>query len=195
MTAPEALRLTGVAKCFGPARVVDGVDLSLAQGERLALIGPNGAGKTTLFNLITGRLTPTAGRIELFGRDITGLPPWRSARRGLGRGFQMSGNFPALTVWDNLRVATLRAAGGGHCFWRRLDAAPAVAGRAARALGQVGLVARRDQLASTLTYAEQRALDLGMVLAGDPAVLLLDEPTASMKIGRASGRERVFRAV
>jgi len=179
------LRLEGLTRRFGALTVLDGVSLELAPGERMALIGPNGAGKTTLFNLLCGSLAPSAGRAWLDTRVITGLPPWRVARQGLGRSFQISSNFARLSVTDNLRVAALRAAGLGPAFWRRLKGHAGLKERSEAALEAVGLAPRRDALAATLSYAEQRALEVGMVLAGAPRVLLLDEPTAGMSRAEA----------
>jgi branched-chain amino acid transport system ATP-binding protein len=170
-----ALELQRVTRRFGATPVLRGVDLTVAEGERHALIGPNGAGKSTLFDLIAGRTPPTSGRILLDGRDVTGEPSHRMSRLGLARSFQTTSVFPALSVLDNLRCALIASKRGGR--WHR---SPGVDHEAARLLDALGLASRRDRLAATLAYAEQRALDLGIALATGAPVLLLDEPTAGM---------------
>jgi branched-chain amino acid transport system ATP-binding protein len=176
----EALQLTGVSKSFGRTAVIRGVDLSIHQRERHAIIGPNGAGKSTLFNLISARFRSSAGKIELKGEDVTRLRPHQIYRRGLSRSFQITNLFHNLSVFDNVRCAVLWSLGHGYSFWRRLSRLKDVAARADQIIESIGLTARRDSLASVLTYAEQRALEIGITIAGGADVILLDEPTAGM---------------
>ena len=178
--AAPLLELQGVGKSFGRTEVLRGVDLSLHRGERLALIGPNGAGKSTLFDLISGRLRPSAGRVLLNGLRIDGRPPQRIARLGLARSFQSSRLFGRLSVHDNLRCAALWRSGAGYRLFgaraaqRRADAV------ALHWLARLELQARAELAAAQLAYAEQRLLDLGLALASGAELLLLDEPTAGM---------------
>jgi branched-chain amino acid transport system ATP-binding protein len=181
-----ALALYGIDKRFGATQILRGVDLAIEPGERHALIGPNGAGKSTLFNLIGGGARPSAGRIHLFGADITRLAPAAIARRGLARSFQSTSVFARLSVFDNLRCAAQLAERDRTRWWQRPTGTAAVDARAANVLEAVGLGARRDLAAGTLSYAEQRALDLGIALAGGAHTLLLDEPTAGMNRAEAA---------
>lgn len=187
MTA--ALELRGVRKRLGSAEIIRGVDLSLPAGERHALIGPNGAGKSTLFNLVSGRFAPSAGEIRLNGRSIAGLPPYQINRRGLARSFQITNIFPRLTVFENLRCAVLWSLGHRYAFWKNLNRLDDAAARAEDVLQRVGLGRRRDTAAGLLSYAEQRALEVGITVAGGAGVILLDEPTAGMS--RAESRHAV----
>ncbi|NKJ47332.1 ABC transporter ATP-binding protein [Burkholderia sp. SG-MS1] len=181
-----ALALYGIQKRFGSTQILRGVDLAVEPGERHALIGPNGAGKSTLFNLIAGGARPNAGRIDLFGAEITRLAPAAIARRGLARSFQSTSVFARLTVFDNLRCAAMLAERGRLRWWQRFSGSPTVDAHAAQVLDAVGLSGRRDVQAGTLSYAEQRALDLGIALAGGAHTLLLDEPTAGMNRAEAA---------
>lgn len=176
----NAIELHGVEKTFGITKVIQGVDLKVAKGERHALIGPNGAGKSTTFNLISGYMKPTTGTILLNGQNIVGLPPFQINRRGLSRSFQVTNVFAKMTVWENLRCAVLWATGHRYAFWKNVDALPEVRERTAQILQDISLVARRDVPAGLLTYAEQRALEIGITIAGGADVVLLDEPTAGM---------------
>jgi len=176
----NAIELHGVEKTFGITKVIQGVDLKVAKGERHALIGPNGAGKSTTFNLISGYMKPTTGTILLNGQDIVGLPPFQINRRGLSRSFQVTNVFAKMTVWENLRCAVLWATGHRYAFWKNVDALPEVRERTAQILQDISLVSRRDVPAGLLTYAEQRALEIGITIAGGADVILLDEPTAGM---------------
>jgi branched-chain amino acid transport system ATP-binding protein len=172
-----------VAKAHGPTQVLRGIDLAVQAGERLALIGPNGAGKSTLFDLVSGRQRCSAGEIRLHGRRIDGLPVHRIHRLGLARSFQVSQLFPRLTVLQNLHCALLWPLGLRYAFWRGLHSGAAGREALARAqamLAPFGLAARADVPAAELSYAEQRALDVAIALAGGADVLLLDEPTAGM---------------
>jgi len=175
-----AIELRNVEKNFGATAVIRDVNLKVARGERHAVIGPNGAGKSTLFNLISGYMAPTAGSILLKDQVVSGLPPYQINRRGLSRSFQVTNVFANMTVWENLRCAVLWATGQRYAFWKNIDNLPEVRARTAEILQDIGLTARRDIPAGLLTYAEQRALEIGITTAGGADVILLDEPTAGM---------------
>jgi branched-chain amino acid transport system ATP-binding protein len=149
-------------------------------GERVAIIGPNGAGKSTLFNLISGRFAPSSGEIVLNGARIDGAPPHRINRLGLARSLQVSNLFTHLSVFENLRCAVLWSLGYRYAFWRFLASLRDANERADQVMAMLQLERRRDVLAVNLTYAEQRALEIGLTIAGGADVLLLDEPTAGM---------------
>ncbi|NBI49875.1 branched-chain amino acid ABC transporter ATP-binding protein/permease [Burkholderia sp. ISTR5] len=189
-----ALELRGIAKRFGATRVLQGVDLRVEPGERHALIGPNGAGKSTLFELIAGGSRPTRGSIRLHGREIAGRAPYAIARRGLARGFQQTSVFERLSVLDNLRCAAMHAPAQrrGPLRWCRDPAA--LDGAARRTLEAIGLGTRGEVPAGELDYAEQRALDLGIALAGGASVFLFDEPTAGMNREQARATLALIRA-
>ena len=176
----HALELRGVTKRFGKTEIIRGVDLAVKAGERVAVIGPNGAGKSTLFNLISGRFAPSAGEILLGGQRIDGLRPYEINRRGLARSFQVSNLFNRLSVFENLRCAVLWGLGYRYAFWRFLADARDANQRAEQVMAMIRLQRRRDVLAMNLTYAEQRALEIGITIAGGSNVILLDEPTAGM---------------
>jgi branched-chain amino acid transport system ATP-binding protein len=178
--APLALELRDLTKRFGRTEIIRGVSLPVAAGERVAIIGPNGAGKSTLFNLISGRFGPSSGEILLKGQRIDGLPPYEVNRRGLARSFQVSNLFTRLSVFENLRCAVLWSQGHRYAFWRFLADLDDVNDRAEALLHMIKLDRRRDVLAMNLTYAEQRALEIGITIAGGAEVVLLDEPTAGM---------------
>jgi len=175
-----ALEARGLRKNFGAAEIIRGVDLSVPKGERHAVIGPNGAGKSTLFNLISGLLLPTAGEIRLDGAQVNGLPAYKINRRGLSRSFQVTNIFPKLSVWENVRCAVLWSRGEKYTFWRSVEANPEIAQRTQQVLQEINLISRKDLAAGVLTYAEQRALEIGITMAGGANVILLDEPTAGM---------------
>ncbi len=179
-TASSALELINLRKQFGKTEIIRGVNLHIGKGERHAVIGPNGAGKSTLFNLISGRFHPTSGTIQLNGSDITQLPPYKINRAGLSRSFQITNIFGNLSVFENLRCATLFSLGYKYSFWHRLSSLKDASEKAEQMLEKLGLQRRRDTLASLLTYAEQRALEIGVTVAGGAEVILLDEPTAGM---------------
>ena len=175
-----ALELKDVYKSFGKTDIIRGVNLSIRAGERVALIGPNGAGKSTLFNLISGRLGPSKGEICLNGTRIDHGKPYEINRMGLSRSFQITSIFPKLSVFENLRCGVLWSLGYRYSFWRFLSGLDDANERAELLLRQIGLQKRRDDLATNLTYAEQRALEIGITIAGGAEVILLDEPTAGM---------------
>ncbi len=191
----HAIELADVHKRFGATRVLSGVSLAVEKGERHAVIGPNGAGKSTLFNLVSGRDAPTHGTIRLHGAEVTGLPPHALQGRGLARSFQVTNVFPGLTVYDNLRCATLRPLGHGYAFWKALDGLRDVAARAEETLARIGLANRRDAPAGALSYAEQRALEIGITIAGGADVILLDEPTAGMNRSETGAAVALIREV
>ncbi|MEU5563989.1 MULTISPECIES: ABC transporter ATP-binding protein [Micromonospora] len=174
------LATRGLTWRIGEVAIVDGVYLDLAPGEFLGVIGPNGAGKTSLFNLITGLRRATDGRVLLDGKDITDLPPHRRARLGLGRTFQASSVFGSLSVRENVRLAVQAHRGGSMKLWRRAAADREVAAAADAALDRVGLAHRGTALAGTLAHGEKRKLEIALLLAGEPRVMLLDEPMAGV---------------
>jgi branched-chain amino acid transport system ATP-binding protein len=178
MTA--ALELREVRKKFGRTEIIRGVNLDIAKGERHALIGPNGAGKSTTFNLISGRFSPSSGTVKLNSVDISGLPPYKINRMGLSRSFQVTNIFHRLSVFENLRCSVLWSLGYRYSFWHRLGQLRDARERADEVLELIGLQGRRDTHAGLLTYAEQRALEIGITIAGGAEVILLDEPTAGM---------------
>ncbi|WP_295373446.1 ABC transporter ATP-binding protein [Pseudacidovorax intermedius] len=175
-----AIELKDLRKSFGRTEIIRGANLAVRAGERIAVIGPNGAGKSTLFNLISGRLHPTSGEVLLHGERIDGLAPYEINRKGLSRSFQITNIFPKLSVFENLRCGVLWSLGYRYTFLRFLSRLDDANERTEVLLRQVGLERKRDVLAVNLTYAEQRALEIGVTIAGGASVILLDEPTAGM---------------
>ena len=175
-----ALELKDLRKSFGKTEIIRGANLAVAPGERVAIIGPNGAGKSTLFNLISGRFGATSGEIVLNGRSIGGLRPFEISRLGLARSFQVSNLFTRLSVFENLRCAVLWSLGYRYAFWKFLARLADANARAEELMRMIRLDAKHDTLAMNLTYAEQRALEIGITIAGGADVVLLDEPTAGM---------------
>ncbi len=175
-----ALDVEGLTKDFGGLRAVDHLTLAVRPGERLAIIGPNGAGKTTFFNIITGLLPPSSGRITLFGRDVTRLPTHRRAQLGLARTFQITTLFPHLTVLESALLAVQASDPVRFTLHRPATAYPHLVERAEALLNAWGLLDRRDVVTQHLSYGEQRQVELVLALAGSPKVLLLDEPTAGL---------------
>jgi branched-chain amino acid transport system ATP-binding protein len=165
---------------IGGATIVADVSLEVQEGELLGIIGPNGAGKTSLFNLLSGLYRPTSGTIELEGRDITRERPFRRTRLGLGRTFQVSNVFPLLSVLENVRLAAEARLGGTMRIWRRAAGVSAALERARWALDRVGLGPRTAAVAGQLAHGDKRKLELAMLLAGNPRVILLDEPMAGV---------------
>ncbi|HCY62754.1 MAG TPA: ABC transporter ATP-binding protein [Oxalobacteraceae bacterium] len=192
---PFALELRNVHKSFGKTGVIRGVSLGVETGERMVLIGPNGAGKSTLFNLASGRECPDDGAILLHGTPITGCKPFEINRRGLSRSFQVSNVFHRLSVHENLRCALLWPLGYRHSFWRFLNGLRDVAARADEILEKIGLQTRRDTPAGQLSYAEQRALEIGVTIAGGADVILLDEPTAGMSRSESDAMVALIRSL
>jgi branched-chain amino acid transport system ATP-binding protein len=180
MSADLAVQLVDVHMRFGATPIIRGVTLDVVQGERHAIIGPNGAGKSTLFHIISGRFPPSAGTVRLRGLDITGQRAYQINRRGLSRSFQVTNIFPRLSVYENVRCSVLWSLGYRYSFWHRVDRLPDADERSAAILDQINLTARRDVPAGVLTYAEQRALEIGITIAGGADVIMLDEPTAGM---------------
>ena len=180
MSAVAAIELKDVGMAFGKTQIIRGASLAVAPGERVAIIGPNGAGKSTLFNLISGRFPPTSGEILLNGRRIDGKKPYEIARMGLARSFQITNIFGRLSVFENLRCGVLWTLGYRYSFWHRLSRLADANERAEQLMEMIKLEKKRDTLATNLTYAEQRALEIGITIAGGADVVLLDEPTAGM---------------
>ena len=178
--SPAAVELKGVRKNFGNTAIIRGVDLAVSRGERHAIIGPNGAGKSTLFNLISGRYPVSGGDILLNGASITSLKPFEINRKGLSRSFQITNIFQRMSVFENIRCAVLWSLGYKYSFWHRLGALKDANHRAEEVMESIGLKRRRDTFAGVLSYAEQRALEIGITIAGGAEVILLDEPTAGM---------------
>jgi branched-chain amino acid transport system ATP-binding protein len=178
--ATPAVELKDLRKSFGKTEIIRGTDLVVAPGERVAIIGPNGAGKSTLFNLISGRFGPTSGEILLDGKRIDGLKPYEINRLGLARSFQITNIFGRLSVFENLRCGLLWSMGYRYAFWKFLADLKDANDRAEQLLSMIRLERKRDTLAMNLTYAEQRALEIGITIAGGAGVILLDEPTAGM---------------
>ena len=177
---PPALRVSGLGFQVGGATILSGIDLEVAEGSFLGIIGPNGAGKTTLFNLLTGLLRPTAGVIELEGRDLGGIAPPGRARLGIGRTFQTSSLFNALSVLENARLSAQARVGGRRRFWHRPRPTDPATVAAWGALEAVGLAAMASRRAAELSHGDKRKLELAILLAGDARVLLLDEPMAGV---------------
>lgn len=178
--ATYALELRDLRKSFGKTEIIRGANLAVAPGERVAIIGPNGAGKSTLFNLISGRFAPTSGDVILNGQRINGMAPYEINRRGLSRSFQITNIFPKLSVFENLRCGVLWSMGYKYTFLRFLSNLHDANERAKQLMEMIKLDKKRDTLAMNLTYAEQRALEIGITIAGGANVILLDEPTAGM---------------
>ncbi len=178
--APAALAIEDLHKSFGKAEIIRGVNLSIGAGERHAIIGPNGAGKSTLFNLITGRFPATSGKVRLHGTDLAGLAPFQINRMGLSRSFQITNIFPAMTVFENVRCSLLWAKGYRYSFWHMVARSRDLTQAAEAILEQINLTERRNLPAGVLSYAEQRALEIGITIAGGANVIMLDEPTAGM---------------
>jgi branched-chain amino acid transport system ATP-binding protein len=175
------LETRDLSKSFGALRAVSGVNLAVEAGTLHSIIGPNGAGKTTLFNLLTGTYPPSAGRILLDGRDITGTPASRVAHLGLARSYQRTSVFPAFSLYDNVWTAAFATGASWRGLaWRRADRYPEVDGRVRQALADVGLADRSGQPAREISHGEQRQLELAIALAAAPRVLLLDEPAAGL---------------
>jgi branched-chain amino acid transport system ATP-binding protein len=190
-----AIELKGVTKSFGNTAIIRGVDLAVPRGERHAIIGPNGAGKSTLFNLISGRYALSRGDILLNGESISGLKPFEINRRGLSRSFQVTNIFQRMSVFENIRCAMLWSLGYKYSFWHRLGALKDANLRAEEVMESIGLKRRRDTNAGVLSYAEQRALEIGVTIASGAEVILLDEPTAGMSRSETADAVELIRKV
>ena len=190
-----ALKLADVHKNFGSSQIINGVSLEISRGERRAIIGPNGAGKSTLFNLISGFYPVTSGVIELGGHVISKLPPHRINRLGLSRSFQVTNIFPKMSVFENIRCALLWPMGYRYGFWRLCSRLKRVNRLAEEIIERIRLTDRRNVPAGLLAYAEQRALEIGITIAGDPEVILLDEPTAGMSLSETERAVELIRSV
>lgn len=175
-----ALSLKGLNKSFGPAHIINDVSLDIAPGERHAIIGPNGAGKSTLFNLISGLYTPTSGSVSLNGEEISGMPAHEINKKGLSRSFQVSNIFTNMTVRENVRCGVLHSLGQGYAFWKNIGSNRAVQEKTWEVLEHCALTDKANVPAALLPYADQRALEIAITIAGGADVILLDEPTAGM---------------
>ncbi len=175
-----AIELQGLRKNFGFAEIIRGVDLRIEKGERHAIIGPNGAGKSTLFNLITGKFHVSDGTIKMHGDPVENLKPFEINRRGLSRSFQITNIFPKMTVFENIRCGLLWTMGYKYSFWTLVNRQAGLTERTDEILEQINMIDRRNELAGVLTYAEQRALEIGITIAGGADIIMLDEPTAGM---------------
>jgi branched-chain amino acid transport system ATP-binding protein len=185
-SSTHALELKDLRKSFGKSEIIRGINIAIPAGERVGIIGPNGAGKSTLFNLISGRFEPTSGQVLLHGQQINGKKPFEINRLGLSRSFQITNIFPKLSVFENLRCGVLWSLGYKYTFLKFLADLDDANERAEELMQQVNLDKKRDVLAINLTYAEQRALEIGITIAGGASVILLDEPTAGMSKSETS---------
>ncbi len=192
---PSALELREVRKSFGKTEIIRGANLQVPRGQRFAIIGPNGAGKSTLFNLISGRFGLTSGDILLNGASLNGLRPFEVNRLGLARSFQITNIFSRLTVFENIRCSVLWALGYRYSFWRSLDRLRDARERSEQVVEMIGLKHRAQTPAVLLTYAEQRALEIGVTIAGGADVILLDEPTAGMSRSESERAVELIRSV
>ena len=193
LTRSPALALEGVTRAFGGLVAVSNVTLSIRERERQAVIGPNGAGKTTLFNLITGQLPVTSGRITLFGEDVTGLPVHRRVARGMARTFQITNLFPRLTVWENVMLAAQGLSRTKFSMLRPVSRRGELAERAERALEDVGLREKAGVATRELSHGEQRQLEIALALVSRPKLLLLDEPAAGLSAAERVTMTRLIR--
>ena len=193
--SPLALKLENVRKSFGLTEIIRGVSLDIPMGQRHAIIGPNGAGKTTLFNLISGRFPPTSGRILLDGHPINDLSPCQINRRGLSRSFQITSVFPRMSVFENIRCGLLWSHGYKYSFWHLLGREKALNEASEQLLERLNLAKRRNVMAGLLSYAEQRALEIGITIGGGATVILLDEPTAGMSHSETAYAMDLIRSV
>jgi branched-chain amino acid transport system ATP-binding protein len=194
-TAPYSLELKDLRKSFGKTEIIRGVNLAVTAGERVGIIGPNGAGKSTLFNLISGRFEPTSGQVLLNGQRIDGKTPYEINRAGLSRSFQITNIFPKLSVFENLRCGVLWSLGYKYTFLKFLADLKDANDRTDELMEMIKLDKKRDVLAVNLTYAEQRALEIGITIAGGANVILLDEPTAGMSRSETSRFIRLIKSV
>jgi branched-chain amino acid transport system ATP-binding protein len=192
---PPAIELRDVCKRFGRTEIIRGVNLSISRGERHAIIGPNGAGKTTLFNLISGRFPISSGSITVDGKSTANLAPQEINRLGLSRSFQITSIFPRMTVFENIRCGLLWSKGYRYSFWNLLGRQKALNEAADQLLERLKLSDRRNLQAGLLSYAEQRALEIGITIAGGAEIILLDEPTAGMSHSETDSAVALIRSV
>lgn len=195
MSTAPALRLEEVHKSFGQSAIICGVNLEVARGERHAIIGPNGAGKSTLFNLISGNIKATSGRIELNGRDISGLSAQKINRLGLSRSFQVTNIFPSMSVFENIRCALFWSMGYRYSFWKPCGTQQKLTEKVDDILEKINLASSRGTIAGVLSYADQRALEIGITIASGADVILLDEPMAGMNHGETDRTVELIRQV
>ena len=181
-----ALELKDLRKSFGKSEIIRGINLAVPPGERVGIIGPNGAGKSTLFNLVSGRFEPTSGQVLLNGQRIDGKKPFEINRMGLSRSFQITNIFPKLSVFENLRCGVLWSLGYKYTLFKFLADLDDANEQADKLMEMIKLDKKRDVLAINLTYAEQRALEIGITIDGGAKVILLDEPTAGMSRSETS---------
>ncbi len=187
--------MSGLRKNFGATEIIRGVDLNIESGEKHAIIGPNGAGKSTLFHLISGKLAPTTGSIQFKNRSIGNLRPYQINRLGIARSFQVTNIFPRLSVFENIRCALLWPSGYGYSFRHLLNRQRALNAAAGEVLKKIGLTGKAEFPAGEIAYSEQRALELGMAIAGGAELILLDEPVAGMSHSEADNAVRLIRKV
>ena len=190
-----SLELIDLRKSFGKTEIIRGVNLAVSSGERVGIIGPNGAGKSTLFNLISGRFAPSSGQVLLNGQRIDGKQPYEINRAGLSRSFQITHVFPKLSVFENLRCGLLWSMGYRYSFWKFLADLKDANERTLELMSMIKLDRKRDMLAANLTYSEQRALEIGITIAGGAPVILLDEPTAGMSRSESRDFVRLIKEV
>ena len=195
VASAPAIELRDVRKNFGPTEIIRGVNLSIPGGERHAIIGPNGAGKTTLFNLISGRFPISSGSITVDGKSTANLAPQEINRLGLSRSFQITSIFPRMSVFENIRCGLLWSHGYRYSFWNLLGRQKALNEAAEQLLERLKLSDRRNLQAGLLSYAEQRALEIGITIAGGAEIILLDEPTAGMSHSETDAAVALIRAV
>jgi branched-chain amino acid transport system ATP-binding protein len=189
------LRVERLSKAFGGILALNALNLTVEPGERRAIIGPNGAGKSTLFNVISGELRPTSGRVFLAGRDITHLPTFTRANLGLGHSFQRNNLFPGLTALENVRLAVQHRLSLSRNLFRPVTAFAAAQEQSEQALAEVGLLSLAGRPVSELAYGQQRALEIAVALAARPTVILLDEPTAGMSPGETVELTRLIQGL
>ena len=176
------LKMVDLYKNFGDLTAINGFSLSIVRGKRHAIIGPNGAGKTTLFNLLSGRFKPTRGRILFNGKDITGMSPYRISRLGIARSFQIINVFPQLSVFENVHAVLMSKNHIRYDFLRNIKRWKKLTEETVSLLEQIGLLDKKEIPAGFLSYGEQRGLEVGLTIASDPEIILLDEPTAGMSM-------------
>ena len=189
------LSMKDLRKNFGVTEIIRGVDLDIETGEKHAIIGPNGAGKSTLFHLISGKFAPTAGSIQFKGQSIENLSPFQINRLGVARSFQVTNIFPRLSVFENIRCALLWTSGYGYSFRHLLDRQRALNENTGEVLEKIGLAGKAQIPAGEIAYSEQRALELGMAIAGGAELILLDEPVAGMSHSEADNAVRLIRRI